>query len=154
MADKSMSVRVVGLREVNAALKQLGEEMPKAMQKALWSIAAPIAGRIQRKVPSGPTGRASSSVQPQATSRGAALVAGGSQAPYFQWLDFGGTVGRGHKRGYNMGAIHREWLGKPVGSGRYIYPTIEEAKPETIAALDEAVKALAQSGGFETSGEL
>ena len=63
------------------------------------------------------------------------------------WLDFGGSVGRGHKMGAGMGAIKRDWMGRPVGEGRYVYPAISSEREATLAAvLDAAARRLESAG--------
>lgn len=134
------------------AFKQLDTELPKELRREFKAIAEMVAGRIRGKVPRR-TGAAASSVTTRAGSTGAGIAFGGSKAPYFPWLDFGGSVGRGHRPGSAWsGAIRREWEGIPRGSGRYVYPTIAESKGDIGAAADEAIRRVARRADFDTKG--
>jgi hypothetical protein len=151
-ADKSVSVRLVGLSAVTTALREVaGKAGSSALKESLGGIVGRIAGAARPKVPSS-SGRAAGSIQGRATARGGSIVFGGTAAEYMPWLDFGGSVGRGHKAGPNMGAIHRDWMGVPIGSGRYVYPTISEHREETLAAVLDAVSDAARGAGFEVRG--
>lgn len=140
--------RVTGLREVTAGLRQQSKEAPRALRSAFLPIAQKVASEVQQKVPHR-TGRAAASVKARAGQRGAAIAFGGDAAPYFPWLDFGGTVGRGHELGPWKGSIKRPWAGRPIGSGRYVYPTIEEQSEEIRRAAEDAVLGVARDAGFE-----
>ena len=68
------------------------------------------------------------------------------------WLDFGGSVGRGHKPGAAWsGATRRTWMGRPVGEGRYVYPAISAAREDTINQVEEAIVEAARAAGFEAN---
>ncbi len=68
------------------------------------------------------------------------------------WLDFGGSVGRGHKPGVAWsGATRRDWMGRPVGEGRYVYPAISGEREATIVAVEEAIVEAARGAGFEAN---
>lgn len=152
--DRSQRVRIKGAAELARAFKQLDSDLPKQLRvefKGIASrVASEVAGKVDRK-----TGRAAGSVKATATTRAAAIAAGGPKAPYYQFLDFGGSVGRGHIPGKGgSGAIKRDWMGKPGGDGRWLYPTISENRDETADAADEAIKTVAKRNGFETRGHV
>ncbi len=149
--DKSVTIRVVGLAALNRALKELDDKVAgDGLKAALLGIADKVAGKARRDVPS-VSGKAAGSIQPHSTSRGASITFGGQAAPHMPWLDFGGSVSRGHQRGPNMGAIHRDWKGKPVGEGRYVYPAISGEREATIVAVEEAIVEAARAAGFEAN---
>ncbi len=143
-------VQVKGLRELQAAFKSVDADIPKELRNTFKVIAQMVATAAAAKVPRR-TGTAAASITPRATQRGAAIAFGGPKAPYYPWLDFGGTVGRGHKpnRPYS-GSVKRQYMGRPFGSGRYIYPTIEAMDDQIKAAAAEAVIDAAKRAGFET----
>jgi hypothetical protein len=151
MADRSVSVRIVGLAEVNRALRQVADKVGgDGLKAALLGIAGKVATSARGKVPAGGSGKAAGSIQPHSTSRGASISFGGQAAPYMPWLDFGGSVGRGHVSGQAWsGAIKRDWMGRPVGEGRYVYPAISGAREETVQAVLNAIVEAALAADFE-----
>ncbi len=144
MAETGYSVKVTGLREVNAALKEVERGLPKAMQVEFKAIAEVIAESARGKVPR-KTGAAAGSIRARATQRGAGIAFSDSDGsvPYFPWLNFGGRVGR-------HGSIERS----TVTPDRYIYSSILSARDETMRAVDDAVKKVAGQAGFDTEGSL
>lgn len=151
MADKTVTVRIVGLAQLNSALRGLSDKVASdVLRSSLLGIAGIVATKVRAKVPHGASGHAAGSIQPHATSRGASISYGGQAAPYMPWLDFGGSTGRGHRIGVAWsGSIRREWTGKPSGSGRYIYPTISEEREATIDAVEAAIIDAARAADFE-----
>lgn len=141
-------IQVRGLREVQSAFRKVDKELPKAFKQEFLGIAQKVVGGVQQKVPK-VTGAAAGSVRPRATQRGAGIAFGGNAAPYFPWLDFGGTTGKGHRPGAAYsGSVKRPWLGRP-GDGRYVYPTIEEHRREIEQAAEDAVLNVAKHAQFE-----
>jgi hypothetical protein len=135
-------VRVVthGIPELQRALKRLGNGAEKELKSEFKDIAEDVAADVRPKVPS-ISGRAASSVKGRGTSRGGSIAFGGSAAPHYPWLDFGGRVGRNR-------SIERPF----VPEGRYLYPTIREKRPELIRRTDEVIERLAKKAGFTTHG--
>jgi hypothetical protein len=150
MPTSEFAVRVTGIKEMTAALGDLGPATEKIIRSNLLQQAGKIATVIKGVMPH-KTGAAAGSVK-VGQSKGGAWISEGSGVPYVPWLDFGGSVGRGHQRGANMGAVHREWLGKPAGSGRYLYPQIFAHQADTLKAVGDAVSEAARELGFETHG--
>jgi hypothetical protein len=130
----------------------MDEQAKSALKRELLGVATQVSSRAAGKVPR-LTGRAAGSVKPRASMQGASIAFGGSAAPYFPWLDFGGSTGKGHRAGAGgSGSVKRPWLGNPSGEGRYIYPTIREMRPEIETAVDDALAAAARAASFETRG--
>lgn len=149
-----VSVKITGLRELSAAFKRIDTDLPKELQAELKKVAEHVVGATQQRMPHR-TGRAQRSVKARASTRGASIAAYGTAAPYGHWLDFGGSVGRGHVPGVPWsGAIKREWRGVPRGSGRYLYPAIAESRDAIEEDVDDAVAKVAKRAGFETKGGL
>lgn len=136
-------VEVKGVRELNKALRQVDSDLPKEMKVGFIRIAQRMVGFIQPRVPS-LTGAAASSVEAKSTQRGASIRGGGSSAPYYPWLDFGGSVGRGHKPGAGGGAIRRPI----IKTGRYIYPTIGQHEPDIRQEVDQMMDGLQSKAGL------
>lgn len=144
------AIRITNLAEFQKALKTTHKVLVAEFKSELRAIGAPIAAEIRGKVPRGPSGKARRSVKVSATMKGAAIKAGGDAAPYFHWLDFGGSTGRGHiPKVAGSGSIKRQWLGTPVGMGRYVYPTISEHTDEIKKAAGDALGKAGRKGGFE-----
>jgi hypothetical protein len=142
-------VKVVmhGIRELSGALRRVDARLPGEIRAEFRGVADQVAAKVASKVPRR-SGRAAASVKGRASGRNASIVAGGRAAPHFPWLDFGGSVGRGHRpRVPWSGAIRRDWRGKPGGEGRYIYPTIREERDEIIEGADQAVERVLRKVG-------
>ncbi len=143
------AVQVRGLREVRNAARKVDKDIPKGLRAELLPIAQKVQGRVRSKVPV-LKGDARDSVRARASQRGAAIAFGGNAAPHFPWLDFGGSTGKGHRPGAAWsGSVRRDWLGRPFGEGRYVYPAINEMTPEIEDAANDAVINLAKAAGFE-----
>ncbi len=140
-----IKVQVRGLAELQSAFRQIDNDLPKELTKAFRAIADAVVREAAGKVPT-VTGRAAGSIKPRSRQKGASIAFGGTAAPYFPWLNFGGTTGRGHGKG--KGAIHRP-LVKP---DRYIYATLEARKEQTIKDIDAALESVARGAGFTTRG--
>ena len=143
-----VSVKVTGLRELSGAFRKLDAEAGKELKGSFLRVAQHVVGVAQQRMPIS-SGRAAGSVKARASTRGASIAFGGTAAPYMPWLDFGGSVGRGHRPGVaDSGSVKRRF----IKGGRYIYPAIAEAKPQTEAAVDAAIKHAAFSAGFDVEG--
>lgn len=141
-------VQVRGLKEVQKALKAIDKDLPKGLRTEFLVVARAVVGTAQGNAPR-VSGRAAGSIRPRAAQTGAGIAFGGNAAPYFPWLDFGGTTGKGHRPGAAYsGSVKRPWMGRP-GDGRYVYPSIAEMTPEIEQAANDAVINLAKAAGFE-----
>lgn len=141
----SAGVKVSGLREVVAAMKQADADIPKRLREYLLPIARMVASGASAKVERD-TGAAAGSLTARAGQRGASVAFGGSSAPHYPWLDFGGSVGRGHRPGVPWsGSVRRDF----IKGGRYVYPTIEEHREEIGEAVLDAVARAATDAGLE-----
>src|SRR2546423_15587385 len=116
------TVKVFGVEEVRLALARLVEKLPVALKPVLSVSASRAAAQARAGVPSA-SGAAASSIRAQ----GAGITFGGSAAPYFPWLEWGGSVGRGK-------ADHRPFI---IG-GRYVYPALAAAGDASKGAVGEA----------------
>lgn len=153
MADKSVSVDARGLKELAASLKSAGDMMPHELRNALLGIAKEVRDVAAQRMP-WKTGAAARSVRASATPQGASVSEGGPTAPYVPWLDFGGSVGRGHRPGVQWsGSVPKNarltnWYGKPSGIGRVIYPAVVEEKSAIIDGTFEAVDRVMREAGY------
>lgn len=136
-------VDVKGLRDVQLALKRVDKELPKEIRTGMLPIATMVVGAIRPKVER-LTGAAQASVRPRATQRGAGIAFGGPSAPHYPWLDFGGSVGRPSAVS-GRGTVHRPF----IKGGRYVFPTIEEKRPDIEEAVEDVVVRLAKRAQME-----
>lgn len=142
-------VQVRGIKEVQRALKAIDRDLPKQMRVEFLEVARKVVGTAQGSVPSR-TGKARSSVRPRASQTGAGIAFGGNAAPYFPWLDFGGSTGKGHRPGVkDSGSVKRDWQGNPGGEGRYVYPAIRAHEDDIIEAAGDVPVNLAKRNGLE-----
>ena len=167
VGNRPMTVEVEGLFELRRALRAFAPGSQKNLQKRFKAIAVEVAGRARGKVPvsgaktqpkrstSGwpffPSGSAAKSVRARATQTSAIVIAGGPKAPYYPWLEWGGSTGRGHEPRRGGGAIPRTWLGAGGMSewGRYIYPTIQDMSGEITDSVKGALADTKRETGLE-----
>ena len=141
-------IRVEGIREVADALKGIDVKLQKELREGMKQAAEIVAAEARRNVPSR-TGKAASSVKAKGTNKGAGIAFGGSKAPYYPFLDFGGSTGRGHEPGKaNSGAVKRPI----VEGGRYVYPAIAAKGDEVREVVDQLLADLIQRHDLPTSG--
>lgn len=130
-------IRVTGLAEFNAQLRKISADLPKALRVAMNRAADVVVGYAVPRIPRR-TGKAAASLRP-ASTRTAVRVAGGSSiAPYYPWLDFGGSVGPGR-------SVRRPFY----KDGRYIYKAYYEKQAEFSKALRMALVDVARQAGIE-----
>jgi hypothetical protein len=129
-------IHIEGLREFQAALKQMDGETQKQLRVALNKAADVVTASAAPKVPRR-SGRAAATVRAQSSQREARVTAGGRRAPYYPWLDFGGRTGR--KKSVRRPFIQR---------GRYIYAAYVREYPQVMKALNDALVDLAQNAGL------
>jgi hypothetical protein len=138
-----------GIKELVAGFRAIDANLPKAMRGEFLVVAGQIAGVVAGVFPHGATGRAAGSVKPRAGVKGAGIAIGGAAAPYAPWLDYGGTVGKGHRPGVGgSGSVKRPFLRE----GRYLYPTIVAQHDVIAAAAGDAIVKVAKAAGFVTKG--
>lgn len=147
-------IAVEGMKDLQKALKEMDGESQKEIRVALNAVAATVAQGAARRVPV-KTGRARASLREFSSQRETRIAAGGRKAPYYGWLDFGGTVGKGRTpggfkkkaggaTGGTAGSIHRPWF----EGGRYIYPTIAANRDSLAKAVHKQLMDLAKSKGL------
>jgi hypothetical protein len=144
MAGSGIRIQTTGIPELKRSLKQMDPALAKEFRSGFKKIAEKVAADIRPKVPH-KSGRAAASVKGVAKGVGGGVAFGGAQAPYFPWLDFGGSTGRGHKPGVrDSGAIKNDpFMGPgPYKEGRYVYPTIRE---DHDMLMDEVGKMVEQT---------
>ncbi len=144
--DRPMRVEVDGIRAFQRALKKLDEtEIPKAIQSANKEFADTVRDDARGLAPQGPSGKLRASIVSRATKTTASIRGGGARVPYFKFIDFGGSVGPGHKpRQPNSGSIKRPFL----RDGRIMYPAARRHRPEALAKYESALRDAIKNSGL------
>lgn len=132
-------IQIRGLKEFNRGLRQVDRQAPKGLRLAGNKAADVI---IQTALPRIPrrSGRAAGSVKAASTRTAARIQGGGSRAPYYPWLDFGGRVGRNN-------SVHRPF----IREGRYIWAAFADRRPAVVETLHDELVKVAQSAGWDVS---
>lgn len=131
-------ISVGGLTALNRGLKAVDDQAPKQLRLALNSAAQMLIDEARPQVPAD-TGAARRSMVARSTRTTARVAVGGRRAPYFPWLDFGGSgrrPGRPASRPY-------------YPDGRYIYPTLARIRPRIERELQEAISAVIAGAGMQ-----
>jgi hypothetical protein len=144
---------VMGIPEFSRDLANVNADLSRELVRGFYQIADHVTGVAQQKMP-WQSGTAARSLKPEVTMEYAAIVRpkGGAgwkddTAGYYNWLDWGGSTGRGHRdRTAGSGAIHRDWRGP---KGRFLYPALGESKGYIQKALDAIIERLFRGHGFE-----
>jgi len=129
-------IRIRGLREFQRGLRELDKGLPKSLRLALNDAANVIVDDARPQVPRR-SGRAAGSIKARSTRTLARVVGGGSRAPYYPWLDFGGRVGRNR-------SVRRPFLKE----GRYIYASYDRRKSEFGEKLEANLLGVARKAGL------
>lgn len=116
MAGNTIQVR--GLRELRGALRDVDKTLGPELRKGLNEVADIVLDTARPLVPTR-AGKARASLKAGSTEKAVQIKAGGTKAPYWGWLDFGGKVGRAK-------SVKRRF--EP--EGRYIYPTLRKRRDE------------------------
>lgn len=128
-------VYVSNLAEVRKYLRKIHPDLVPVLREDLKAaIIQNTLPSIMRKVPK-KSGYAQFTVKARSGGNTLYVLAGGksSVAPYFGWLDFGGTL-KGLGRGRN------QTITRPIiKRGRYVYPGILETQQRLVEAAGKAV---------------
>lgn len=134
-------IKVSGIVDLQKALRQIDKDLPKELAAGLAEAATIVADEARAHVPRR-SGAAAASIKVKKQQRGAALAVGGTVAPYYPWLDFGGAVGRNK-------SVRRE----VIKGGRYIYPALKQKDEQVKQKVDEVLERMARKAGFDTEGD-
>lgn len=130
-------IRIDGLRDLQAALKAIDGNAQKQLRVVLNSAAELVVNKARPNVPK-KTGRAAASLRVSSSQREARVSFGSAKVPYAGWLDYGGKVG-----------IHHSVKRPFVKTGRIVYPSYNEQRPEILEQLSKALNDLVVSSGLE-----
>lgn len=139
MATSVDPISVRGLTKFSKDLKKLDNDLPKALRVALNEAGDVIVSDARPGVPR-KSGKAQRSIKAKSTRKAVRVSGGGSRAPYYPWLDFGGRVGKDR-------SIRRPFL----KDGRYIYRAYFDASTRDRFAevLEKSLLKIAASAGVE-----
>ena len=134
-------VYVSNLAEVRKYLRKIHPDLVPILRDDLkTAIIQNTLPAILRKIPS-KSNRARFTVKARSGGNTLYVLAGGnsSAAPYFGWLDFGGTL-------KNRGPGRNQTIVRPIiKRGRYVYPGILETQNRLVEAAGKAVDKAVQS---------
>lgn len=135
----SDAIKIDGLKKFSKDLKKLDSDLPKMLRLALNEVADVIVDDAKPDVPHR-SGKAARSVKAKSTRTAVRVAGGGSRAPYYPWLDFGGRVGR-------KKSVKRPFKKK----GRYIYAAYFRARDsgELTDTAEKALLKVVQAAGIE-----
>jgi len=134
---ENAKISVEGLAEFNRGLRKLDADAPKALRIALNGAADLLVNKTVPQIPRR-TGAAAKSLKAKSTRTSARVSVGGRRAPYYPWLDFGGSTGRNR-------SVERPFYSE----GRYLYPTLRRVRPEVARALEQGLVDVARGAGLD-----
>jgi hypothetical protein len=135
-------VEIRGLKEVRAALRRLGGNVPQATRSAAERAAQLVIDHAKPRVPVGPAraGHARDTMRVVDAGGRFFVTAGDAAHSYYPWLDFGGRVGR-------RKSVKRTY----IKEGRYIFPAYSAVYPQIEGVMADALRDAARSAGLEVS---
>lgn len=156
------AIKIDGLADLQRAMKSLPPSVRKEFNREMRAIAGEVVAKVRDEMDasyqatevltgrkSRSTGKAQASVKPSLQGGYVSVRAGGSSAPYYPWLDFGGdrrrhnswsTSGRVGEKSANERPFYRE--------GRWIYPTIARIRPTIYAKAMAVVERAKKQAGL------
>lgn len=130
-------IRVSGLKELQKSLKAI--DAGKELRPALNEVAQVVVNIARPRIPQR-SGLARASLRAASTATAARVQAGGSRAPYYPWLDYGGKTGRGKS------------IARPFERhGRYIYPAYWSQQANIQKMLETRIAKVIEANGLEVT---
>lgn len=133
------SIQVEGLRELRKALRDAEDATPKALRLAGNDAAELVVDASKSRMPS-KSGRAKRSVRATSSQTSASVSGGGRRVPYYGWLDFGGSVGKGR-------SIKRPF----IRSGRYLFAAYDSNKGKIADKLEGRIREVVKDAGLDVT---
>jgi hypothetical protein len=133
-------IRIDGLRQFQKAVRDADAALPKQIRLILNEAAQEVIDYAKPRVPRR-TGKAAASIKARSSQRAVRIAVGGTKAPYYPWLDFGGEGKRHHK------PPPREF----IKAGRYLYPGLAARRDEVTAIMARGMTELAKSAGLDVT---
>lgn len=133
----NLAVSVNGVRELQGALKQIEETLPRELRTVFNAAAEHVARRARPAVPV-KTGRLVATIQPASTQRvGRVAYNRPGSVPYAGFIEFGGAVGRNR-------SVRRPF----IRQGRYLFPAAEQEREPVIHTLEYELGGLIRRAGL------
>lgn len=133
------AVHIEGLRELKAALRRMENGSQRQLRVVLNESADLVSEGAKPRV-AVQSGRARGSIRASSTQNAASVKGGGARAPYYPWLDFGGSVGRKRR-------TRRPF----IKDGRYIYASYRDRKARIREAISDGLERLIRESGLNPS---
>lgn len=132
-------IRVDGLNQFRKALKDAESATPAMLRLVLNDAAQIVVNVAKPRIPRR-TGKAAATLKAASTGTKAQVKVGGNRAPYYPWLDFGGSVGRDDS------------VKRPIiKGGRYVYPAVDQEYDNIVRRLEKGLADLARDAGMDVS---
>lgn len=136
MADEAIAVE--NLAAFRRGLKNIDAELPRMLRREMKAVGERIASDARNQVPV-VTGKARKSVTAGTSGATAFLRAGGSRAPYYAWLDFGGGIPNKRNRRGKPPRVSRPF----EREGRWLFPTVKRNRRRIIQESTDAFERVA-----------
>jgi phage gpG-like protein len=133
-------IEVKGLSELQASLRRIDADMPKALRLVLNDAAELVLDWARPRVPSR-TGRARGSMKARSSQRESRVAIGGRAAPYAPWLDFGG-------QGRRKGRPPRRPF---MSEGRYVYRGLAVKRQDVQHLMEQGLNDVARGAGLDVT---
>lgn len=138
----SDAIKIDGLTQFAKRIKQVDTELPKMLRKTLNVVAGVVVDATRPNIPSR-SGKARASVKAASLRDAVRVKAGGTKAPWYPWLDYGGEgriKGRPPKRPF-------------IKSGRYLYPAYFKKRDsgELLELANKGLLEVVEAAGLEVS---
>ena len=130
-------IRVDGLTNLQKQLKAAENASPTMLRLALNDVSQVIVNVAKPRVPVR-TGAAAGSLRAASTATKARVSAGGTRAPYYPWLDFGGAVGPNK-------SVRRPF----IRGGRYIYEAYSQEHKNILRLLEKRMAQVVTDAGLD-----
>lgn len=139
----SFHVEVEGLKEVQKAIRDLGDkDLKKALRLANKQAAEVVASAAREKTPVR-TGKLRRSVRATATQVQGSVKLGGPTAPYGGFIDYGNKIGQGGAVGRGD-TVPRDFL----FGGRIVYPALNEHRQDVTDVFAREIDQVIDAAGF------
>lgn len=128
---RSGTVKVDGLRELNAALRAIGPDAQKELREASKEVAEMVAddARAAAYTIGGVAAHVAPSLRAVAGVKSAGVAGGGARYPMFGGAEFGSYK---HKQ-------FKPWRGNDSGAGYFLYPSIRADSDRITTTYTDAI---------------
>ena len=129
-------VRIEGLREFQAALRDADDGLQKELRAVFNDAAGIVVDTARPRLPRR-SGKLAATLRATSGQREAWVTLGKAKVPYAGWIEFGGRVGR--KR-----SVRRMF----IPGGRTLYPAVRRREEQIRDVMAEGLNRLADRAGL------